>query len=297
MQKTWQHRILTPVITVSSGLLFAVATHAQAASTPLAAQTTPAVSVVPHAARPAAPEDAQEAAQNEAAAKDQPVMLTARQFRRARQALTDWAQLARFREENAKLPPPSAGEERVVFYGDSITDNWGRKYGQFFPGRPYVNRGISGQTTPQMLVRFQQDVVALHPAAVLILAGINDIAGNTGTETMQDIENNFRSMVDIARHEHIRVILASTLPASRLPWRPSVDPGAQVRTLDAWLQTFAHDEGLVFCNYYPALVNDQGGMREDLAVDKAVHPNDAGYALMAPIAEAAIKRSLAQPRP
>ena len=233
----------------------------------------------------------------EATAADGPVTLTAKQAKRVHQALTDWAQLVRFREDDAKLAPPAAGEQRVVFMGDSITDNWGRKYGKFFPDKPYVNRGISGQTTPQMLVRFQQDVVALHPAAVLILAGINDIAGNSGSETMADIEDNFRSMVAIAKREHIRVILASTLPASTLPWKPSVQPTEQVRTLNAWLEQYAHDEHLVFCNYYPALVNSSGGIREDLAIDKAVHPNNDGYVLMAPIAEAAITKALVQPRP
>ena len=222
---------------------------------------------------------------------------TPAQLQRAHQMLNDYAQLARYRDEDASLPPPAPGEQRVVFLGDSITDFWGRRYGQFFPGKPYVNRGISGQTTPQMLLRFQQDVVALHPAAVLILAGINDIAGNTGPEHLTEIEANFRSMVAIAKQEHIRIILASTLPAAVLPWRPAVQPAAQVRTLNAWLAGFAEDEHLVFCNYYPALANSAGGMREDLAFDQAVHPNSAGYALMAPIAEAAIKASLATPRP
>ncbi|RXS93500.1 capsular biosynthesis protein [Silvibacterium dinghuense] len=225
------------------------------------------------------------------------VTLPAQEVDRMRHQLADWANLGRYHDDNASLAPPAPGEQRVVFMGDSITDNWGRLAGKFFPGKPYVNRGISGQTTPQMLVRFRQDVVALHPAAVLILAGINDIAGNTGPETMTDIENNFRSMVDIAKREHIRVILASTLPASVVPWRPGVKPADQVRELDAWLAQYAEQEHLVFCNYYPAMEDGQGGMRPELAIDKAVHPNDAGYAVMAPIAEAAIAKSLAEPRP
>ncbi len=233
----------------------------------------------------------------DSAATGATVTLTAKQAKRVHALMNDWAQLKRYRDDNAKLPTPASGEERVIFLGDSITDNWGRRYGKFFPGKPYVNRGISGQTTPQMLVRFQQDVVALHPAAVLILAGINDIAGNTGPETLGEIEDNFRSMIDIAKREHIRVILASTLPASTLPWKPTVQPMDQVRALNAWLEQTANEQHLVFCNYYPALANEQGGIREDLAMDKAVHPNDAGYALMVPIAEAAIARALAQPRP
>src|SRR5579875_3869729 len=193
-----------------------------------------------------------------------------RQFVQMKKELQDWPDLARYRKADAALAPPTPGEQRVVFLGDSITDIWGRMKGTgpFFPGEPYVNRGISGQTTPQMLVRFQQDVVELHPAVVLILAGINDIAGNTGPEPLTDIENNFRSMVEIAKANHIRVVLASVLPASRLPWRPTVEPAEEVRTLNAWIQQYAGEQHVVFCNYYPALVNSDGGMREELAVDK-----------------------------
>ncbi|WP_446743133.1 SGNH/GDSL hydrolase family protein [Silvibacterium acidisoli] len=227
----------------------------------------------------------------------QTVTLPAQEVDRMRHQLADWPNLGRYRDENATLAPPAQGEERVVFMGDSITDNWGRRAGKFFPGKPYVNRGIGGQTTPQMLIRFRQDVVALHPAAVIILAGINDIAGNTGPETMSDIENNFRSMVDIAKREHIRVILSSTLPASALGWRPALKPAGQVRELNAWLQNYAQQENLVYCNYYPALEDGNGGMRPELAMDKLVHPNDAGYAIMSPIAEAAIEKALAAPRP
>lgn len=227
----------------------------------------------------------------------QTVTLPAQEVDRMRHQLADWPNLGRYRNENATLAAPAPGEERVVFMGDSITDNWGRVAGKFFPGKPYVNRGIGGQTTPQMLLRFRQDVVALHPAAVIILAGINDIAGNTGPETMSDIENNFSSMVDIAKREHIRVILCSTLPASTLGWRPGLKPAGQVRELNAWLENYARQQNLVYCNYYPALDDGNGGMKPDLAIDKLVHPNDAGYAIMLPIAEAAIKKSLAQPKP
>ena len=227
----------------------------------------------------------------------QTVTLPAPEVEHMRHQLADWANLQRYRDDDAALGPPAPGVERVVFMGDSLTDNWGRLAGQFFPGKPYVNRGISGQTTPQMLVRFEQDVVALHPALVVILAGTNDLAGNTGPESISDIEGNFRSMVDIAKREHIRVVLASTLPASRFPWRPAMQPAAQVRELNAWLQGYAQAENLVYCDYYPALADSTGGMRPELAIDKAVHPNDAGYALMAPIAEAAIAKALAQPAP
>ncbi len=211
----------------------------------------------------------------------------------------DFAGLNHYRADNEALSPPAPGTQRVVFLGDSITDFWGRghDHGSFFPGKPYVNRGISGQTTPQMLLRFQADVVRLHPAAVVILAGINDIAENTGPITDEAIEDNFRSMVAIAKFNHIRVILASTLPADHFPWRPSITPTDRVRTLNAWLADYANSQHLVFLNYYPALANPEGGMRPELATDKAVHPNDAGYALMQPLAEQAIAKSLATPAP
>lgn len=228
---------------------------------------------------------------------DATVTLTPKQARKYRQAVTDWPDLARYRAENAKLAAPSAEEQRVVFFGDSITDFWGRKYGKFFPGKPYVNRGIGGQTTPQMLIRFQQDVLALQPSAVIVLAGINDIAGNTGPTTTAAIEDNFRSMITLAKAAHVRVILCSVLPVSGLPWNPSVHPTGQILELNQWLEQTAKAEHLVFANYYPALVNDHDGMKENLAFDKAVHPNDAGYALMEPIASEAIAKSLAMPRP
>lgn len=223
--------------------------------------------------------------------------LTPPQVERMQKMLADWPQLGRYRDANAKLGEPAKGEQRVVFLGDSITDGWGRNHGSFFPGKPYVNRGISGQTTPQMLLRFQQDVIALHPAAVVILAGINDIAGNTGPEQISVIEDNFRSMVALAKNAHVRIVLSSVLPASFFPWHNGVDPRAEVVELNRWLESYAAKEHAVFLNYYPALVNSEGGMRPELATDQAVHPNDAGYAIMEPLAETAIKKALAKPRP
>lgn len=223
--------------------------------------------------------------------------LTQEETRQMQKKLADFGDLSRYQAANRKLGKPLPGVRRVVFFGDSITDNWGRRYGKFFPGKPYVNRGISGQTTPQMLVRFHQDVIGLDPAAVVILAGINDIAGNTGPETLEEIENNFRSMVALAKSAHIRVILSSVLPASYFPWRPGVDPRQEILALNQWLRHFAVEQRLVYLNYYPAMVNAKGGMKVSLAADKAVHPNDAGYAIMEPLAEAAITKSLAMPRP
>ena len=223
--------------------------------------------------------------------------LKAEQVESMQRQLADWPQLARYRSENAALGEPRQGQRRVVFYGDSITDSWGRRHGHFFPDQPWVNRGISGQTTPQMLVRFRQDVIDLHPEAVVIFAGINDIAGNTGVETLPVIENNFRSMVALAKAAHIRVVLSSVLPAGRIPWRPGVDPRDEVAALNHWLEGFAAGEKLVFLNYYPAMVNAEGAMRPELAEDAFVHPNDAGYAVMEPLAKAAVLKALAMRRP
>jgi lysophospholipase L1-like esterase len=205
---------------------------------------------------------------------------TAKQMAHMQSQLADWPQLSRYQADNATL-----------FYGDSITDAWGRQRGTFFPGKPYINRGISGQTTPQMLVRFQQDVVHLNPAAVVILAGTNDIAGNTGPSTPQMIEDNFISMVDIAKQSRIKVVIASILPVFTYPWKPAIQPAEEIREVNAWLKDFCTREGLVYLDYYSAMADQKGGMREGLSVD-GVHPTDQGYAVMSPLAEAAIAEAL-----
>ncbi len=213
---------------------------------------------------------------------------------RAQKQLQDWANLARYRQENDNLRAPAEGENRVVFMGDSITDFWGRAPGTvFFPGKPYINRGISGQTTPQMLVRFMPDVVALKPKVVVILAGTNDIAGNTGPMTLQDTENNFIAMTDIARQNGIRVVLSSLTPAFEYPWRPAIQPVEKISALNAWLKDYAAKNGLVYLNYYSQMVDAKGGMKAGLSGD-GVHPNRAGYAIMAPAAEKAIRQALAK---
>ncbi len=214
-------------------------------------------------------------------------------FHQMKSQLADWADFARYRQADATLPPPSSNHPRVVFMGDSITDIWGRMKGtgKFFPGKPYINRGISGQTTEQMLLRFQQDVVDLHPAAVLILAGTNDIAGNTGPETDRMIENDFRSMTQIARANHIKVIIASITPAADFWWRPSVDPIHRIRVINAWLKQFCKRHGYPYVDYYDAMAQPDGAMKTGLTFD-GVHPNAKGFAIMAPLAEKAIAQAL-----
>ena len=207
--------------------------------------------------------------------------------------LDDWPQLERYRAENAALGPVPEGEQRVVFFGDSITDAWGRQpdTGEFFPGMPYVNRGISGQTTEQMVVRFRQDVIDLHPAAVVILAGTNDVAGNTGPMTPQMTEENFESMADLARANGIRVIFASILPARDFPWHPGMDPAPKIRLLNDWLAGYCVNHSITYLDYYPAMAAEDGGMKPGISKD-GVHPNTKGYAIMTPLAEAAIEKTL-----
>ena len=220
------------------------------------------------------------------------------QMQKMQSQLSDWADLARYRADDAALPPPANGEQRVVFYGDSITDGWGRRTGTgpFFPGKPYVNRGISGQTTPQMLVRFEQDVVRLHPAAVVILAGTNDIAGNTGPSTPEMIEDNFVAMTAIAKSNGIKVILASITPAYDYPWKPGVQPVAEIRALNGWLRDFCAGNGCVYLDYYDSMVDDKGAMLPGYSFD-GVHPTATGYSIMAPLAERAIAQALGNTLP
>jgi lysophospholipase L1-like esterase len=219
---------------------------------------------------------------------------TAKQIAAMQAKLADWPQLGRYRDANAALAPAAAGEQRVVFYGDSITDGWGRKAGTestFFPGKPYVNRGISGQTTPQMVVRFRQDVINLHPAAVVILAGTNDIAGNTGPMTPEMTEDNFRSMADLAHANGIKVILASITPAFDYPWKRGMEPAPKIRALNAWLKDYCEQNGYTYLDYYTALTDDEGGMKLGTSSD-GVHPTAKGYAIMEPLAQAAINKTL-----
>lgn len=206
----------------------------------------------------------------------------------------DWADLHRYRAANDSLRAPAPGEPRVVFYGNSITDAWAKYFPAMFPGKPYVGRGISGQTTPQMLVRFHQDVVALQPRVVVILAGTNDIAGNTGPSTLAMIEDNLSAMTELATAHGIRVVLASVLPVFDYPWKRGLEPAPKIIALNAWMKQYAQSSGAVFLDYHSAMADARGGLPASLSAD-GVHPNEAGYRLMAPLAEAAIAAALARP--
>jgi lysophospholipase L1-like esterase len=198
----------------------------------------------------------------------------------------DYGQICRYAAQNAALKTPA----RVVFLGDSITDNWiGADASLFANG--LLDRGISGQTTPQMLIRFRNDVVLLHPKAVHIMAGTNDIAGNTGAATMATVEGNIASMAELAHANGIKVILASTPPASAFPWNPSKHPSPQIVELNAWIRGYAKTHGYTYVDYYTALTTPEGGMKPGLSSD-GVHPTPAGYAIMKPLALAAIAKTL-----
>ncbi len=206
--------------------------------------------------------------------------------------LQDWPNLARYRDENGKLSAPASGETRVVFMGDSITDAWGRSRGKFFPDKPYINRGISGQTTPQMVLRFRPDVINLHPKVVVILAGTNDIAGNTGPETLEEIEGNLMTMVELAKANKIKVVLSSVMPVCDYI-RPQTErrPPAKILALNSWIQDYAKAHKLVYLDYYSALIDDQKMFKKELTYD-GLHPNDAGYEVMGPLASEAISKAL-----
>src|SRR3954470_16946652 len=217
------------------------------------------------------------------------------QYRASRIAMftDDYGQLARYREANAKLGAQAAGESRVVFFGDSITDIW--KLEDSFPGKPYINRGIGGQTTPQMLVRFRQDVIDLQPKVVVILAGTNDIAGNTGPMRNEDIEANYASFAELARAHGIRVVYSSVLPVHNYTERSkdffAQRPQGRILELNTWLKNYCARNNIVYLDYFSAVVDDKGMLKKDLA-DDGLHPNAAGYKIMAPMAEAAIQKAM-----
>jgi lysophospholipase L1-like esterase len=209
----------------------------------------------------------------------------------AQASQTDWAQLAKYQRANAELGPPKPGLQRVVFMGNSITEGWAPRFDSLFPGKPYVGRGISGQTTPQMLVRFRQDVIALKPRLVVILGGTNDIAGNTGPSTLEMIEDNLASMTELAKANGIRVVLVSVLPAADYPWKRGLDPAPKIIALNAWIKQYAASAGARYLDLHSAMADGRGGMRPELSGD-GVHPNAEGYALMAKLTEPAIEEAM-----
>ena len=214
--------------------------------------------------------------------------------------LKDWPNLARYREANTKIAPPAKDESRVVFLGDSITDAWPQpRFGEFFPGKPYIGRGISGQTTPQMLLRLRADVIALQPKVVVVLAGTNDIAGNTGPMSLEEIEGNLASIAEIAHTHAIKVILSSVLPVydggHNGEGKPVVmtdrRPPEKILALNEWIKKYSAENKLVYLDYFSAMVDEKGFLKRDLSED-GLHPNKAGYAVMAPLAEKAIQSAL-----
>jgi lysophospholipase L1-like esterase len=213
------------------------------------------------------------------------------QLDRLQNRMRDWPQLNRYKDANAKVPAPARNEDRVVFMGDSITDGW--KLAEYFPNKPYINRGISGQTTPQMLIRFRPDVLALKPKAVVILAGTNDIAGNTGPMTLEMIQNNYVSMAELARANGVRVIFSSVLPIhdygkTKMSERRAPD---QILKLNEFLKSYCKANGHTYLDYFSKMLDDKGMLKAELAND-GLHPNAEGYKVMAPMADAAVAQAL-----
>lgn len=203
----------------------------------------------------------------------------------------DWPNFLRYREANQKLGLPVAKEKRVVFMGNSITDGWIKISPEFFEGKSYIDRGISGQTTPQMLVRFRADVINLKPKVVLILGGTNDIAGNTGPSTLEMIEDNLASMAELANANGIKVILCSVLPVYDYPWKPGLEPAEKIVTLNKWIKEYASLHKCDYLDYFSSVVDDRKGMKAEYSKD-GVHPNKEGYKVMEVLAEKAIQGAL-----
>lgn len=211
-----------------------------------------------------------------------------------KQLLTEFGWLSRFMDADAKLPPPAPGENRVVFMGDSITEGWHFDGPDgYFAGKPYINRGISGQTSPQMVIRFRQDVINLKPKVVVILAGTNDIAQNTGPMTLEQSEDNLRDMADLATANGIKVVMCSVLPAFDFAWHHGMEPAPKIDALNAWIKAYAAEKGYAYVDYHTAMKDQRDGLPPNLSYD-GVHPTAAGYAIMAPLVEAGISKALGQ---
>lgn len=283
-----KHTFSLKFLSAISVLLGAHAIFAQATSQSQAASQPTPQPVVQSQTQPSVPEDCSEVpALKQHLAADE-------------RRLQDWPELMRYRDADAKLAAPAPDEQRVVFLGDSITDLWSYpQSGGFFPGKPYVNRGIGGQTTPQMLVRFRPDVITLQPKVVVILAGTNDIAGNTGPMPLSAIEDNFATMVELARAHKIRVVLSSILPVSDYghtrEGAPLVQterrPPREILELNEWLKKYAAENDCVYLDYFSHVVDEHGMLKRELS-DDGLHPNAQGYLIMAPLAEQAIQAAL-----
>ncbi|MGB5556109.1 MAG: SGNH/GDSL hydrolase family protein [Flavobacteriaceae bacterium] len=205
----------------------------------------------------------------------------------------DWAAMDHFKTDNEKVTAPAANENRVIFMGNSITIGWLNNRPEFFKGKPYINRGISGQTTPQMLLRFRQDVIDLQPKVVVILAGTNDIAGNTGPMTLDQIMDNLKSMAELASQHNIKVVLSSVLPAYDYPWRPGLKPNEKIPALNKMIMAYAEAQDHVYLDYFSAMTDDRNGLPKNYAKDE-VHPTVEGYKVMEPMVEAAIEIALSK---
>lgn len=203
----------------------------------------------------------------------------------------DWPEINRYTKANEALGDPAPGENRVVFIGNSITEGWGHHHPEYFARPDYINRGIGGQTTPQMLLRFRSDVIHLKPEVVVILAGTNDIAGNTGPMTLEQIRDNIISMSELARANDIAVVISSVLPAFEYTWRPGLEPNVKIPKLNGMLKAYAEKEGFVYLDYFSAMTDGRNGMPEIYSED-GVHPNKQGYLAMEPLAEKAIQQAL-----
>ena len=205
----------------------------------------------------------------------------------------DWSNLGRYKEDNIKIGLPANGENRIVFMGNSVTEGWSQVYPEFFIIKSYINRGISGQTTPQMLLRFRADVVNLKPKVVVILAGTNDIAENTGPSTLEMIEDNIASMVEISKANNIDVVLCSVLPAYDYSWKPGLNPAKKIVNLNKWIKDYADNNGIIYVDYFTPMADERNGFKKEYSED-GVHPNLAGYKVMAPLVEKAIVKTLAE---
>ena len=203
----------------------------------------------------------------------------------------DWANLGKYRLDNANLALASSSENRIVFMGNSITEGWETLHPEFFLGKPYINRGISGQTTPQMLLRFRADVINLNPALVIILAGTNDIAGNTGPSSIKMIAHNIISMAELAMINDIKIILCSVLPVYDYTWKPGLNPVGKISALNAIIRDYAQNNGITYLDYYSSMADDRKGLIEDFTYD-GVHPNKLGYTIMGSLLETAIGETL-----